>query len=282
MHFSQVILIFGISGALRGDEIVNIKIEDIKEEGNLLLVNVPKTKTNVQRKFTINDTFVSTVKKYKALRPSSLPTGRFFLNYQKSRCTSQVIGKNKIAKVPQEIAQLLKLENPELYTGHCFRRTSATLLADFGANITTLKRHGGWKSDTVAEGYIADSIQNKKRTGDVIASSVTSSNHQDIDFLDSPCNVIPENNVSLQNDVMRPNKKRATGEVIVSSGADSNDQNIDYFDPPFVVVPENDVSSHNDVTLQNNILSQNNVPLQRQIELMNCNNFNITINNYMK
>ncbi|KAJ8915459.1 hypothetical protein NQ315_003222 [Exocentrus adspersus] len=52
-------------------------------------------------------------------------------------------------------------KNPEFYTGHCLRRSSATLLANAGANMTTLKRHGGWKSSTVAEGYLEDSIQNK-------------------------------------------------------------------------------------------------------------------------
>jgi hypothetical protein len=34
-------------------------------------------------------------------------------------------------------------------------------LADAGADITVLKRHGGWRSNTVAEGYIEDSVQNK-------------------------------------------------------------------------------------------------------------------------
>ena len=53
--------------------------------------------------------------------------------------------------MPQKIAQFLKLTNPELYTGHCFRRTSATLLIDAGGDITALKRHGGWKSTAVTE-----------------------------------------------------------------------------------------------------------------------------------
>jgi integrase len=49
-----------------------------------------------------------------------------------------------------------------MYTGHSFRRTSATLLANAsGTDILDLKRHGGWKSGTVAEGYISESITNK-------------------------------------------------------------------------------------------------------------------------
>lgn len=50
-----------------------------------------------------------------------------------------------------------KLARPE----GLHRRTSATLLVDSGGDITSLKRHGGWKSTKVAEGYIENSIQSK-------------------------------------------------------------------------------------------------------------------------
>ncbi|XP_026331776.1 hemicentin-1-like [Hyposmocoma kahamanoa] len=63
--------------------------------------------------------------------------------------------------MPKEIAKFLNLPDPDLYTGHSFRRTSATLLADSGADLLTLKRHGGWRSSTVAESYVEDSVRNK-------------------------------------------------------------------------------------------------------------------------
>ncbi|KAJ8980612.1 hypothetical protein NQ317_017373 [Molorchus minor] len=44
------------------------------------------------------------------------------------------------------IAKYLKLPNFDTDTGHCSRRTSATLLANAGGEICSLKRHGGWKS----------------------------------------------------------------------------------------------------------------------------------------
>lgn len=43
---------------------------------------------------------------------------------------------------------------------------------DAGADLTTLKRHGGWKSDTVAAGYIADSINNKNKICEQISSGL--------------------------------------------------------------------------------------------------------------
>ncbi|KAJ8969637.1 hypothetical protein NQ317_000958, partial [Molorchus minor] len=43
------------------------------------------------------------------------------------------------------------------------RISSATLLEDAGVNIMTIKRHAGWKSTTVAEGYVENSIENKTK-----------------------------------------------------------------------------------------------------------------------
>ena len=43
------------------------------------------------------------------------------------------------------------------YTSHAFRRSAATNLADGGVSFVNLKRHGQWKSDSVAESYIANS-----------------------------------------------------------------------------------------------------------------------------
>ncbi|EFA04789.1 hypothetical protein TcasGA2_TC014838 [Tribolium castaneum] len=75
-------------------------------------------------------------------------------------------GPNVMVKFGREsptemIAQFLKLPNDIEYTGHSFRRSSATLLANAGADLSVLKRHGGWRSSSVAEGYIEDSLQNK-------------------------------------------------------------------------------------------------------------------------
>lgn len=96
-----------------------------------------------------------------ALRPANVGHRRFFLKYVKGKCTRNPVGINSFGKIPAAIARFLELPNPKLYTVHCFRRSSATLLADAGANLTTIKRHGGWRSSTVAEGYIEDSLENK-------------------------------------------------------------------------------------------------------------------------
>lgn len=168
----KVALIFGISGACRGIELIKITVDDVKTDTQLQAINLPDTKTYKERTFVVKGEYLNIVKKYQTLRPENMSTNRFFLNCQNGKCTRQPIGRNKFAAMPKEIAVFLKLENPEKYTGHCFRRTSATLLADSGANLTTLKRHGGWKSDQVAEGYIEESIKQKAKITDSITAGI--------------------------------------------------------------------------------------------------------------
>ena len=69
-----------------------------------------------------------------------------------------------LSRIPSTVSKFLNLPNPEAYTGHSFRRTSAMLLSDAGVIILDLKRLGRWKSATVTEGYVAESVRNKIET----------------------------------------------------------------------------------------------------------------------
>lgn len=144
---------------------------DIQDLGSLLHVKIPDSKTSKVRSFTIlGDVYLTLYRKYASLRPSSLNEMRFLLKYQNGVCYKQVMGIHKIGSAAKEVASFLNLPNWSEYTGHCLRRTSATLLVDGGADVTCLKRHGGWKSSSVAEGYIEDSIRNKKDIAKLILS----------------------------------------------------------------------------------------------------------------
>lgn len=172
-NYSQVGLIFGVCGACRSNELVNVRLQDITKQGNLIVVNLPITKTKKPRTFVIGQEFTNLVRKYEALRPRTT-SDRFFLNYQKGRCTAQVIGVHKFSIMPKQIATFLGLANPETYTGHAFRRTATTLLTGSGANIITLKRHRGLKSSTVTKGFRDDSVQTITRIVGTRSSSSTS------------------------------------------------------------------------------------------------------------
>ncbi|KAJ8977000.1 hypothetical protein NQ317_003426 [Molorchus minor] len=114
-------------------------------------------------------------RKYLSLRPPHVKHKRLFLYYKVGKCSSQPVGKNTMGKITSVVASYLKLPDVACYTGHCLRRSSATLLADAGVDITTIKRHAGWKSTTVAEGYVENSIENKTKIANQVLVGTTTS-----------------------------------------------------------------------------------------------------------
>jgi hypothetical protein len=134
-------------------------------------IMLPITKTKVPREFTVTKghfkdlNLVDMVRKYPTLRPSHTPHARFFINYKKGRCTVQPVGINTFGGFPSKIAHFLELPSAKeniLDIALEFRRTSASLLANAGADMSVIKRRGAWKSSNVAEGYVDDSLENKK------------------------------------------------------------------------------------------------------------------------
>ncbi|KAJ8973436.1 hypothetical protein NQ317_016269 [Molorchus minor] len=154
----KVGLILGIAGACRTDELVNLTVDDIEDVGSSLIVKIPNTETKIPRIFVVTDVgnMLELFRKYLSLRPPHVKHKRLFLYYKAGK-----------------LASYLKLPDVACYTGHCLRRSSATLLADAGVDITTIKRHAGWKSTTVAEGYVENSIENKTKIANQVLVGAT-------------------------------------------------------------------------------------------------------------
>lgn len=161
--FMKVVVLFSLHGALRRGELWNLKVDDINDTGSILIVTVTETKNKKDRIFTITSDLdgYNLYQKYVCLRPKNVTHRKLFVFYKEGKCTVQAVGINTFGAIPKKIAAFLMLDNPSLYTGYCLRRTSATLLADSGADTLKLKRHGGWRSSNVAESYVEESISNK-------------------------------------------------------------------------------------------------------------------------
>ncbi|KAJ8914695.1 hypothetical protein NQ315_017394 [Exocentrus adspersus] len=102
-------------------------MNDVEDMGKYVIVTLRQTKTT--RRFTITDDGCS-------FQPCTF--------YRKhGKCISLNAGHHTIGAVPKQIAKFLGLKEPELYTGHCFRRTGATMVVDAGGDILSLKRAGG-------------------------------------------------------------------------------------------------------------------------------------------
>ena len=84
--------------------------------------------------------------------------GNCWYTGRKNHClVPQPMGKNMVAKVPHEVASLLKLDDPAEYTFHSFRRTSATEAADYGSTSEQMKDFFGWSNSKVCGEYISSS-----------------------------------------------------------------------------------------------------------------------------
>jgi integrase len=144
----------------------NLLVADVEDMGSAILVKVRDTENYKSRSFTIlGEFYLEICRKYISIR-KDIEINRFLVKYYNGKCAKMIMGKHKIGSAPREIVSFLKLPNCNEYTDHCLRRTSASLLVDNGGDISALKRHGGWRSTSVAESYILveDSIENKKQT----------------------------------------------------------------------------------------------------------------------
>ena len=234
-------------------------------------MKIPDNKTSTPRSFTIEGKMRQIVQKYATLRSPKTTSKQFFVNYQREKCTTQVIGTHTFVKMPKQIAEFLNLENVELYTGHVFRRTSATLLADAGTEISLLKRHGAWKSSTVAEGsifyyeyffkklspknllsvgYVEDSVANKIKRGSMIGKEIRDSTLKNGDEIEQK-----------KEKVSSPPRKVAKATNIVIQPHEGT------FGDSFI-----DESNWDDIEIEQNVMTIENRPI---INIHNCTfNFN--------
>ena len=177
---AKAALAFGYFGTLRCDDLCKLTWECVTDEGSVMAVRLDfDRKTGTENSHFRIPAYpkggcpLQAVREFREKSVSkSHPkneAGRVFRTIRDGRVIdNSAKGKNMVRKIPKLIAEFLQLPDPHLYTGQCFRRTSATALADSGASRLQLKRAGCWKSDSVAEGYINDS----KRLRTDIASSL--------------------------------------------------------------------------------------------------------------
>jgi integrase len=190
-------LINGLGGACRVDELTNLQLENVKKEGQLFHIFIPNTKTKVSREFFVTVggiegvNMVEVIQKFLALRPNHAVHGRFFVGYTGGNCIKLPVGINTFSAMPKKIANFLNLPQAQEYTGHCFRRSSTSLLANTGADPLTIKRHGGWRSNAVCEGYIDTSVENKKKIATKILGGEMTDNENHAMYFDSFVNLQP-------------------------------------------------------------------------------------------
>ena len=93
-------MVLGVCGACRCDEMCNLRVGDVKDYGDEIVVRIPYSKTKTAKSFPINGVMAEIVRKYVLLRSTRTLTDRFLVSYRCGKCTVQVMGKNTVAKIP--------------------------------------------------------------------------------------------------------------------------------------------------------------------------------------
>lgn len=153
-----------------------MSVQHVQDKDNVIIVTIPDSKSRCQRVFTITDGTTKNLhlyRSYVSLRPPQISHHRLFLSYRSSKCTVQPVGINTFSKIPSLIAKYLNLSDPDLYTGHCFRRSSASMLVARRGNILTLKTHGDCGSSSVVKEYIDNNLAGKVLGEDIPTTSST-------------------------------------------------------------------------------------------------------------
>ena len=158
---AAVTILVAYYGLLRMADIMKIMPEDViynKKEGCYQVVFHHKRKhKNQEFTYFVPSCYNIIMKTY--IDQFSVGNGktRFLRNFNvKAQMRIQNAGKTNLGKFAKETPEMLGLD-PTKYSNHFWRRSGATNLADNGCSKTNLKRHDQWTSDTVAEGYIANS-----------------------------------------------------------------------------------------------------------------------------
>jgi integrase len=164
----------GIFGLSRVSELVDLLFSDVKLKDNVFQIYIKQSKTDCKKQgftFFVIQPYAKYIQNYLNLF-DGLPTGRFFRRLGLNNSPTDVpIGKNTLASYPSKVAEFLDLPDYKSYTGHCLRRSGATMLADSGVSKITLKRAGRWKSDTVCDGYVDESSASKFEIANALVSA---------------------------------------------------------------------------------------------------------------
>ena len=149
-------------GLLRSVDVLNVEVSDVEVvKGKTVYISFEhkRKRRNPGFAFHIPLIYSPVFHRYTSeLNPYAKKDSRYLKNFNdKTRIRTQNAGRGAVSRWISRMCDILGVSKTG-YTTHAFRRSAATNLADSGVSFVNLKRHGQWSSDSVVEGYIANSL----------------------------------------------------------------------------------------------------------------------------
>lgn len=158
---NRALLLIGFAGAFRRSELVALKVHDIKETREGLVIRVRRSKTDQEGKGLEKGipygSHIDTcpVRSYKAwLEASKIVEGPVFRPISRhGHVSPNALRAESVAEVIKAAAQRAGLD-PTRFAGHSLRSGLATAAAEAGVPEQEIMEQGGWKSSAIARRYI--------------------------------------------------------------------------------------------------------------------------------
>ena len=178
----RAVVSIAISGGLRSSEMRMLTFKDVILKGDVYEITLLRKKQNGEKKtsmFIVPASLAVHITNYIKTLTAVIgePSGAFVKGTPIKKCSGiskfvdQPMGKNMLYLFGKDVAISLGLDNPEQNTGHCFRRTSATIAADSGATPHQMQRAFGWKSVSTEQKYIDESGSGARKMAEIYSSS---------------------------------------------------------------------------------------------------------------
>ena len=172
-------------GGLRCADLASINTSDVEFNdvtGLWVSYKVSKQKgEQINNKFNIPIEYCDYLDRYdNKLHDCNASEGRLMKSYRIHKdgggyFMKQPMGIHLLAKIPTKIAEFLRLKNAASYTGHAFRRTAATVLAESATSTSSMKKHFNWKQENTALKYVDNTNSSKLGISKSMRLSETSS-----------------------------------------------------------------------------------------------------------
>ena len=196
----KVALIIALYGMMRIGELYDLKFTDIDydERAREMKVVIQYSKTDqagAGHTFYIPETIADiqlhniilaykyALSQYLLTNNENVTDQHFFRRVGTEECfTKSACSADALGNFPRRIAAFLGKKNADSYTGHCFRRTAATNLAENGASAALMNKLARWNATGMADYYTANTEMIRKegaekflkKTTDAYESTVSS------------------------------------------------------------------------------------------------------------
>lgn len=111
----QVALVLYLAGAISADIPYTLQ-EDVEDLGVEIKYTIRGVDNSVKKVASINGKCANILRKYMKCRPSSTTRKHFLLFYRNGECRNSPMGRERVHRIPNEMAKFLNMPQDESYT----------------------------------------------------------------------------------------------------------------------------------------------------------------------